>query len=567
MSAGSIVASTERPDVTASRPPAIGDRASLLAARPPAHSQTRVLAFPRGQGALWCLTAAYVLFGLAFVATDYTLHDEGLLPYYWASWARQDFVPVIFFQRLKPILCTLYAPFSAGGAHATLVAHVLVAAAAIPLIAGTARALGHRLPNLSALILACSPLYFYGGPAGLSNVDGVVAMALVLYLLCARRAPFAAGAVAGCLPWIRAELGLFAVVLALYTLWSARERVLLLGMAVFPLAYGALGALYHGDLLWLVHYPPAAAYDPTNPIYREQLIGVRFFLEPAAAVTPVAALAAAVPIKRLQPIERALLAYAVLTAVAMNALPIFGIGNFGSAPRYSLHLLPALALLVGRAAEPWWEGRRPALASLAAAVLLGIWIALQQKGEGVAEILMAGLALVLAAALVRAGRVAVALLCACVIAGPLVPIRTELTRAAHLRRILAYLTAHPEHTQGPIYTTEQMLAPYLERRLPGVEVHFLASPDMAAELAFTNPHNGQRERIARLRAADMYGQMQFPPITPADLMPGRLVVLREDVRIPLFLPPDVWAAHLEPLVAEPEFRILRVRAAPADAPR
>src|ERR1035437_168084 len=89
----------------------------------------------KDRGAVWFLTIAYILFGLFFVQTDYTLNDEGLLTHYWASWARQDFLPVFFFQKVKPVLCALYLPFSTGGVHATLAAHVVVSSMSIPMIA------------------------------------------------------------------------------------------------------------------------------------------------------------------------------------------------------------------------------------------------------------------------------------------------------------------------------------------------------------------------------------------------------------------------------------------------
>ncbi|HYD48900.1 MAG TPA: hypothetical protein VEB21_11160, partial [Terriglobales bacterium] len=128
-----------------------------------------------GRSALYVVTAAYLAFGLWFALTDYTLNDEGLLTHYWAKWAWLDFVPVFFFQKIKPPLAVLYAPFAALGVHATMVAHTVVAAAALPMIAATARALEQRLPNLPAFIVAFSPIYFFGGSSGISNTDGVVA--------------------------------------------------------------------------------------------------------------------------------------------------------------------------------------------------------------------------------------------------------------------------------------------------------------------------------------------------------------------------------------------------------
>jgi hypothetical protein len=515
------------------------------------------------------LTAAYVASGIVLVLTDYTLNNEGLLTHYSASWARRDFLPVFFFQKVRPVLCALYAAISAGGPRATLVAHVAVAAMAIPMMAATARSLGHRLPNLPALAVALSPVYFYGGPAGLSNVDGVVGIALVLYLLCARRLPLAAALVAGLLPWIRFELATFSAVMALYLLATEGERSTLFGMVVFPFAYIGAGALYHHDALWIVHFPPSAPFDPGNPIYQGQLIGLRYLLEPALALTPAVALVAGFRLGRLRRIERALLAYAVLTLVAMNVLPIFRIGNFGDSPRYSLHALPALALLIGRALDPWWDGERPGFTSLLGTALLGVWVATREPDGHPFWILMAVYTLILAAAWLRAGTVAAALTAALILAGPLFPFRTSVIQkvvAPYLDPMSAWLKAHPELRARPIYTNAQLLAPFLERYLPGASVYHMAGIDMARDLnLLTNPDNGQRARIRQLCASDLYGKTLFPPFTPEDLPGDALLALRMDPRLPLLLPSATWSSRLELLVETPTFRIARIRPAAAAA--
>lgn len=508
------------------------------------------------------LTGFYIVAGVAFVLTGYTLNNEGLLTHYWASWARQDFLPVFFYQKVKPVLCVLYAPVSALGSRVTLIAHVVVAALAIPFIAGTARALGYRLPNLPALAVALSPVYFYAGSAGFSNVDGVTGIALVLYLLCARRAVFLAGVVAGLLPWVRFELVTFSAVMALYALLTEADRRVLWGMMVFPLLYAATGALYHHDPLWMAHFPPSAPFDPGNPIYQGQHIGLQYLLEPLVALTPLAALAAAVRLGRLQRVERAVLAYTVLTAFVMNVFPILRLGNFGSSQRYSLHLLPALALLVGRAIEPWWEGERPRVLSWLATALLVLWVSTRYDAR-TAQVVLALSAVVLVAACFRAGAVAAASAAALAVIGPVLPLRTEvlrMTTAPYLDPMVAWLDAHPEQSESPIYTNAQLLGPRLERREKRRDIHHLAGIDMARELVMlTNPDNGQRERIERLCAIDLYGKTLLPPIAPNDLPRDALLVLRIDPRLPLLLPEATWSPRLEIIAEEPTFRIARIR--------
>ncbi|MGH7126209.1 MAG: hypothetical protein ACREFI_17670, partial [Stellaceae bacterium] len=349
------------------------------------------------------LAVAYIAIGSLFVITDYTLNDEGLLTYYWASWARRDFIPVFFFQRIRPALAALYLPASVFGVHATLIVHVVVAALAIPLLAATARALGHRLPNLPAIAVALSPLYFYGGPAGFSNVDGVVAICLVLYLLCARRRPLLAGIVAGVLPWVRPELIIFSAAVGLYGVLSRRDRPLLAGLPAFPLLYMSGGALYHHDLLWILHFPPAMPTEAGYLMWQGQLEGARYFLEPLLAVTPLAPAIMAVRPLRLPPIERTLLVYCVASAILINVLPLFHLANFGTSPRYSMLVLPALALLVARAFEPWWEGERPAVATLVAVLAFAVWLATRQQNSTAVALLVIAYVILVATAFLRSG--------------------------------------------------------------------------------------------------------------------------------------------------------------------
>jgi hypothetical protein len=513
--------------------------------------------------AISVVTAAYIGIGLVFVRSDYTLHDEGLLTHYWASWARQDFLPVLFFQKVKPVLAVLYLPFTAMGVHATMYAHVVVSALSIPMLASTARSFGHRLPNLPAIILMFSPLYFFGGASGLSNIDGVVGVTLVLYLLGARRWPFAAGLVAGLLPWIRFELAVFSFLIGLYALTSPRERPALLGVALFPVVYGIAGAFYHGDPLWLVHFPPSAPYDPSNPVYRHQLIGFQHLLEPALAVTPAAAIVAALPLGRLLRLERVVLIYAVAAITAVHILPMFGIGNFGASPRYSVHVLPALALLLGRAVEPWWEGDRLDASRLCAVLLLAVWVATRQIDARIVVPIVLAYAAVVAAARFGRGRLAVMLAVALASAGPLLPIRFEVGRAltaSYLDPMVEWLDEHPEQSAAPIYTNSQLLAPFLEGRgRPPGTVFFVIPIDATREEVLTNDQNGQRQRLLRLAREDFYGKSIAGPLTPDDLPANALLALRVESRLPLLFPDEVWAPHLEVLAESPHYRIARLR--------
>ncbi len=512
------------------------------------------------------LTVAYIAAGFVLVRTDYTLHNEGLLTHYWASWARQDFVPVFFLQKVKPVLCALYLPVSAWGPHVTLAAHVVVASLAIPMIASTARALGHRLPNLPVVVMALSPIYFFGGASGISNIDGAVGVTLVFYLLGARHRPLLAGLVAGVLPWVRFELAVFAFLVGLYALTSKRDRAAVLGLAIFPLLYAAAGAVYHADLLWLVTYPPAATYDPDNPIFAQQLIGLRYFLEPAMALTPAVAVIAALRLTRLTRLERLALIHAAVGFGALNILPIFHIGSFGSSPRYAAHLLPALALLLGRVVEPWWEGERLDTARLLAMLLLASWVVTRQIEVSMFAPVLVTYAAIVAAARLRVGAVAVMLVVALAATGPLLPVRTEAGRfdtAPYLDLIAEWLRAHPEEANTPIYTNAQLLAPFVEARgrPPGTIFH-VAGVDTSREQMLINHHNGQLEHLTRMAEKELYGRTIFRSVTPDDLPPGSLLALRVEIRLERLFPASVWGPRLKVLAESPEYRIARLLPGP-----
>ena len=516
------------------------------------------------------LAAVYIAVGMVLVFTDYTLNDEGLLTYYWASWARQDFVPVFFFQRLRPILCALYLPVSVGGVHWTLAAHLLVASLSLPMLAAVARALGHRLPNLPAIAVALSPVYFYGGPAGFSNTDGAVGICLALYLLSARRRPLLAGLVVGLLPWIRSELAIFSAALALHGLLVRRDRALLPGIAAFPLLYVVAGAFYHHDPIWVLHFFPKTPTDPSDPMWKSQMIGLQYFLEPLLAVTTIAPVIVGLRLTRLPPVERTLLLYLVAAVVVMNVLPIFQIGNFGTSPRYSMALLPPLALLAGRAFEPWWEGERPTLVTLAVMSLFAAWLATrQQNGTAVAFLLIAYLALIAAVGL-RLGTTAAALAVVLMAAGPLLPIHHDVGRtvtAQYLDPMVDWLRAHRDRISGPVLTNSQLLAAFVEDRLPGVDVRFIVPAEMSRDLLLlSNPANGQRDRIRRLGETDFYGRTLFAPLTPDDIPLDALLALRIDPRLPMLLPEAVWGPRLEVLEETPQFRIARLLPVAAGAP-
>src|SRR5690606_4796376 len=212
------------------------------------------------------LTVAYVALAGAAVLDDRVLHDEGLLTHLLASLVGREPAAAIFLQKARPPLALLYAPL--GGASFGVFAwvHVLFAALAVPLVASTAARVGHDRPELAAAVVALSPMHVAAGAAGLMNADAVVGVALVLWLW-SRERLLGAGAVMGALVWVRAELAVLALVLAGWAVLR-RRPLALVGLAAFPLVYGAAGALYHGDPFWMLWFPPAlAAPMEGNPFW------------------------------------------------------------------------------------------------------------------------------------------------------------------------------------------------------------------------------------------------------------------------------------------------------------
>src|SRR5262249_41898501 len=158
-------------------------------------------------------------------------------------------------------------------------------------------------------------------------------------------------------------------------------------------------------------------------------------------------------------------------------LPIFRIGNFGASPRYSVHVLPALALLLSRAIEPWWEGEPLRSSGLLATLALAAWIVTRQVGDRFVASILVVYAIIVLTARLWPGPLAVVQAAALAAAGPLLPVRFEVGRALtapYLDPMVQWLESHPDQANAPIYTNSQLLAPRLEAngRLPRAEVFF-----------------------------------------------------------------------------------------------
>ncbi len=514
--------------------------------------------------ALVLLTALFAATGLVLVLGHFVVYDEGLLTYVFARWLALDPLPVLFFQKAKPVTSLLLAVPSLGGVEVMLAVHVAAAALVAPMLAAVARSLDIRLRNLPALIVLASPLFLFGAAAGVSNVDGVVATTLFLYLAIAKRRDWLAGLVLGCLPWLRYELAPFSIVLWLYMALVERNRRVALAAMIFPVSYAISGAVYHHSLLWLVQFAPATEFPmPGNPIWESQRIGLRYLLGLQLLVTPTIGFALLARPSRLSPVERALYLFTLASLLLLGFLPFVRLGNFALVARYFLQPLPVLALLATRAVEPYLEeGRSWWPLYLLAAGLAAVWAASDGPRPAMAiPILGAYLA---AAVLGSLGRGAGAV-CAVALAalGGLVLPRTEMKTPVYFEPALAWLNAHAREIRGATIYTNSPVIPYgiaSSSKLLESDVRFIVAPDIRWEIdELSNPANGQREALRRVAAEELFGRsVWWDEISPDSVPSKSLFLLDADPRLPAMMPDAVWAGRLEKIAGGAFFTIDRV---------
>lgn len=519
----------------------------------------------------WALASAHALAGLAGVAGDTWLNDEGLLTWIFASMTAADPVPILFFQKSRPLLSAIWAAPAAAGLDAFLVLHVLLGAATVPLVASVARACGQRAPNAAALIVAASPMLVAAGAAGVSNADAAAGCALVLLLLAKDRAR-SAGVVLGALLFARSELAVLAVALAAQSIGTRSFRRALPWIAVVPAVYALAGALYHRDLLWIAHYPPAlpAATPGGGWTGRgSELTGLAGTL---LAVTPAIGVALFARARDLSPIERCSAIFVALFVVALRVMPLAGVFNFDASPRYLLPVVPFVALLAGRGVAAILEhgaeaGARVAVPALAVLLVAGHFVDSATGSPLLLEAVALTAAIALAVRLDRAG-VAVALVALLVLAGA--P-RSE--SAAHLRReqhfaaideVTHWLrTRHRDLRGVPVVTNAQILSTWLARSgdVAGLDVRYLVQADQEHEIAaLTNARVGQRDAVWRGLESRLYGR----PIRAEaldELPAGALFVLTDDARLSRVLEASTWGARLATRAEGRRWRIAELREA------
>lgn len=508
----------------------------------------------------WVLLAVFLVVGWAFACSDRFLNDEGLLTHLFASLTHRAFAAAFFLQKTRPPLSALYAPMASLGVQPFLVAHVVVAGVGVLALASTAAALGHRRPWIPAAVLACSPLYLGAAAAGVSNTDAVAGLAVAGWLW-SRGRPTATAVLLGTLVFVRAEL---AVAVGLYAGAMLKERrwAAVLGLGAFGIAYGLAGAIYHGDLLWVLHFPPALPEPmPDNPHWqthsgRPELATV---LGALLAISPALPLCALICVRELSDWERLGAAFVVCFATALLVLPQWRVFNFDLAPRYLLPMLPFAALLIGRATEAFFltgAPKRSGVGTAWLAVLAILAFTASRQGAHASALVAVGVissAVALAwARFPGAGQVVVLGLVA---VGPVAfddgaKIDRE-AMAPHLGELVDRLEELEVDEPRPVYTNEPLLAVYLRRTgtLPWAQVHYLVQADQRYELeALANPDNGQQDALWRALQHDFYGEPVRPgQLTPESAPADAIFALTKDERLPLVLPPEIWEERLRVL--------------------
>lgn len=505
----------------------------------------------------WAIAAAFAAAGLLAVRANTFLNGEGVLTWIFAGQMSEWPLDGLFYLKIRPPLSAFYAPAAMLGRAQFLCAHTLLAAGAIPLTASLARRFGHRSPNLPALLVALSPLYVAAAPAGVQNSDALLALLAVAWLL-ARGWPTAAGGLLTLMVLSRIEVAFFGAALAAYALATPGARRFVVAAVGLAVAYVLAGALYHGDLLWPLHYPAFPTANPAvEPEARAHYGGdLKDLVTTVLGLTPVVGIGLWASWRAMPRLEAVLGLTAVAFVLAIRVLPLTQLIYVDASPRYVLPALPYLCLLVGRGVEQWDAGWRRGLprgllllgvtALLGGPLLAGASRDMTWFGGSVGALLLAvgGACLAAAAVAPVARRVAtIALLAvAAAIGWALLP-TTHLylgNQARLLDESMAWLRAARIPAGAVVVTDHHLLAIWMADYAPDMplDIRHLITPDMVYDRNLANPATRQPEI--------MFGPSRFvyaPWIAPEDVaaLPGEVfAVMRRDI-------------HRTNVLAEPPF--------------
>lgn len=533
-------------------------------------SSTGVHPLLRDRRVAWVLASIFALVGVEAVLSARWLHDEGLVTWYFASLIANEPIAALFLQKARPAIATLYAPLAVLGFRAFAIAHVLVAAAAIPLLAAVAERLGQRCPNVPALVFASSPLVLMTAPGGQTNLDAAVGLIVALWLLLVRRNSLAAGAVLGALLLIRSEIAPFVLAIAIERALAGDRRVAL-GVPLVPGVYALAGIPYHRDLLWFLHYPPAMTQPvPGASWFADQTLiqNLGELGDALFVLTPAWLLLLFVRPRALRVDERGLAIALLLFLIAIRGFPLVGLFNFDTSERYLLVGLPALAMVVGRVVDDSFAGRDGNFASIAALLLatgFGVLTALHATDD----LLLIGVGIAASSlALQRCGRPHAALaawLVPLLVSAPLWLSRIDVRSArALLEPIERTVVDELGRRDAPIVTNVSVARAWFdhrglidEQRTP---VHYIMQRNMVFELdALLHAEVGQREAILRGLDRCFYGRPIAPPaLVPEAWPPGTLVILQDDDQLAQTLDLERWQAAMTVVLRHGDLTVARL---------
>lgn len=515
----------------------------------------------------WVIAATFAALGIADVIAERHLHDEGQLTALFARLLAEQPLDIFFWQKSRPPISLLYAPFAAIGPVAFGTAHVLVAAVGVVAMARIAATLDHRWPNLAAAVLAASPLYFDCAAAGVSNSDGVAFALVGTWLWHCRGRVVLGAALVGMVPWIRAELAPLVLLLAITCPRTQRRRAWSAILA-FGVAYGLLGAWFHHDVLWWAYYPPALPEPMANhPLWlrQEATLDVAALASTLLALSPVWLLAVPWrPRGTIGTLQWVWLGFAAFEIGVLLAMPRWRVFNFDLSPRYLLGVVPAIALGASSAVATLAESSSLRTRVVEMMVLLGAAaMALAAARTSTHPTALAAVAILATAIAVgRAGFATAAALVAMalVLAGPVgfgegAKLRTDRT-SPELTLAEQRLTDDPAYAGRPIYTNLPLLAARLDRERFGVVRYIVQTDQLHEILTLTNPGNGQRARVIEALRGGFFGEPVFPDAMQPDQLPDdALLVLLDDPRLSSVMPPPLWAPALRILSQSPTMRI------------
>ncbi len=532
----------------------------------------------------WLLAVLMTVAGGMAIHASLFLNNEGVLTWIFTGLIGESTRDMLFFMKIRPPISLLYSPFATAGLTPFLWVHLIVAALAVPMTASLGRRLGLLRPNLAAALLALSPLFFAGAAAGVQNTDGLVGVLAVAWLLAHRR-PLAAGLLMGVVVFGRVETALFAVAFAAYALWTPGARRVLLGLPVVPVLFVAAGALYHGTLLWLLHWPSSALDNPAVSASERALYGgnINDMFTTLIALTPVIGALAWASWRSMRSLEGVLTLAAVAFVVAIRVLPVTQLVYVSASPRNVLPAVPLLCLALARTTETWgrsrWQTIGAAVLVLGCALLalprLEAWVAvlvLIAAGSCTACALIALRSTRAAAAALLAAAAGIAALTA------LAPDRLPLLSRTRLflgeARDLDACTRWIGSTVPPgsvVVTDQHLLHIWMDRYAPAVHVDMrhVVQPDMVNEAhALTDPATPQ--------FAKLFGSRRFnyaPFIFPEEItrLPGDVYfVMRVDSEHRAHALTDPPFDRVEWLITEESWMGGRLRAdrtrRPAEAP-